>query len=243
MANSVHILIVDDDAQVRRLLRRCFEEENYRVSEAASGRDARNHPLTEIDLVTLDLSLGDESGLETARHIRARSEVPIIMVTGKGETIDRVIGLELGADDYITKPFHVREVLARVRSVIRRTQGSSGAATSPQQVSDSANTWRFEGWEVDFARLEVRSSEGRPCELTTGELRLLEVFVKHANRVLSRDQLMDLLRGADWSPLDRSIDNQVARLRKKIEPDPQNPQFIKTVRNAGYKFVAKVEMP
>ena len=238
MANLMHILVVDDDPKVRRLLRRCFEQEGYRVSEAGSGRDVRDHPLTELDLITLDLTLGDENGLETARHIRSRSEVPIIMVTGKGDTIDRVIGLELGADDYIAKPFHPREIVARVRSVMRRTQGTREVIPKQQ---DASNSCRFASWEVDFVRLEVRSSEGQPCDLTTGELRLLEVFVKHANRVLSRDQLMDLVRGADWSPLDRSIDNQIARLRKKLEPDPQNPQLIKTVRGAGYKFVAKVE--
>ena len=210
------------------------------MSEAESGRDVRDHPLTELDLVTLDLTLGDENGLETARHIRSRSDVPIIMVTGKGDTIDRVIGLELGADDYIAKPFHPREVLARVRSVMRRTQ-SIGEKAPAQQ--DAAEVYRFASWEVDFVRLELRSGEGDLCELTTGELRLLEVLVKHANRVLSRDQLMDLVRGVDWSPLDRSIDNQIARLRKKIEPDPENPQLIKTVRGVGYKFVAKVETP
>lgn len=208
------------------------------MSEADSGAAVRKHDLDSVDLVTLDLSLGDDDGLEIARDIRSSSDTPIIMVTGKGETIDRVVGLEIGADDYIAKPFHLREVLARVRSVIRRTGGRKEAAASGRAASDR---YRFPGWEADFSKLELRADGGEPCDLTTGELKLLEVFVKHANRVLSRDQIMDMLNGHDWSPLDRSIDNQVVRLRKKIEPDPANPCLIKTVRGAGYKFVADVE--
>jgi DNA-binding response OmpR family regulator len=161
------------------------------------------------------------------------------MVTGKGEMIDRVVGLELGADDYIAKPFHVREVLARVRSVIRRSAARD--APSPAASQTPSDRYRFAGWEADFARLELRSESGGAQDLTTGELKLLEVLVKHANRVLSRDQIMDLLKGHDWSPYDRSIDNQIARLRKKIESDPENPGLIKTVRGVGYKFVGDVE--
>lgn len=239
MPTSPHILVVDDDEKIRRLLRRCFEDEGWRVSEAGSGAEVKAFDPEKLDLITLDLGLGDTSGLEIARDIRSRSETPIIMVTGKGETIDAVVGLELGADDYIAKPFHLREVVARVRSVLRRSGGRETA--SPGQQTKQADRYRFSGWEADFERLELVSSDGAACDLTGGELKLLEIFVKHPNRVLSRDQIMDLLKGHDWSPYDRSIDNQVARLRKKIEPDPINPQLIKTVRGAGYKFVAPVE--
>ena len=230
--SASHILIVEDEAKVRLLLRRCFEGEGYRVSEAGSGAEAVKLLATgSFDLVTLDLNLPDGDGLTVGREIRARSEVPIIMVTGKGDTIDRVVGLELGADDYITKPFHVREVLARVRAVLRRT--GSGGACRDEQVT-------FEGWVLDVAKRELTSPAGESCELTTSEFDLLTAFATHAKRVLSRDQIMDLLRGHDWNPVDRSIDNLVVRLRRKIEVDPESPRLIKTVRGVGYTFAADV---
>ena len=236
---SGHILIVDDDPQVRKLLRRCFEPEGFRVNEAATGKEVLGKSLDGVDLITLDLNLNGEDGLDVAREIRARSDVPIIMVTGKGDTIDRVVGLELGADDYIAKPFHVREVLARVKSVIRRA-GPGKADARP--MNDGAKAcFAFEGWVVDFDRMELRREGGDVCDLTSGEMSLLEVFVTRPNRVLSREQLMDLLKGYDWTPTDRSIDNQIARLRKKIEDDPNTPNLIKTVRGAGYKFTGAVQ--
>ena len=233
-----HILIVEDDAKVRLLLRRCFEGEGYRVSEAGSGAEAVKLLATgSFELVTLDLNLPDSDGLTVGREIRARSEVPIIMVTGKGDTIDRVVGLELGADDYITKPFHVREVLARVRAVLRRAGGiqpaAPGAAGEDEQLT-------FEGWVLNVAKRELTSPAGESCELTTSEFDLLKAFATHPKRVLSRDQIMDLLRGHDWNPVDRSIDNLVVRLRRKIEADPERPRLIKTVRGAGYTFAADV---
>ncbi|PIW26827.1 MAG: DNA-binding response regulator [Rhodospirillales bacterium CG15_BIG_FIL_POST_REV_8_21_14_020_66_15] len=234
-----HILIVDDDPQVRKLLRRCFEPEGFRVSEAATGEEVLGKSLDDVALVTLDLNLNGEDGLDVAREIRARSDVPIVMVTGKGDTIDRVVGLELGADDYIAKPFHVREVLARVKSVIRRT-AALRTETKPAESGGQAR-FAFDRWIVDFDRMELRRDSGELCDLTSGEMRLLEVFVTRPNRVLSRDQLMDLLKGHDWAPSDRSIDNQIARLRKKIEADPNNPDLIKTVRGAGYKFTGTVQ--
>lgn len=237
MSETRHILVVDDDPSIRRLLRRCFEQEGYRVSEAANGREIDAAPLEELSLITLDLGLGSEDGLQIARAIRSRSDVPIIMLTGKGEMIDRVVGLELGADDYIAKPFHVREVLARVRTVLRRLEPPSRA---PAAQPEPSNCCRFDDWEADFDRLELRRGDGTPVELTSGEMRLLQVFTQHAGRVLSREQLMDLLKGQDWSPYDRSIDNQIARLRKKIEADPRHPQIVKTVHGAGYKFSARV---
>jgi DNA-binding response OmpR family regulator len=239
-APASHILVVEDDPKVRLLLRRCFESEGYRVTEAASGAEAVERlGAGGFDLVTLDLTLPDSDGLTVGREIRARSQVPIIMVTGKGDTIDRVVGLELGADDYITKPFHVREVLARVRAVLRRTSAAAqpaGAAADADQ-GDIA----FDGWVLDFTRRELRAAAGgAPCELTTSEFDLLKLFATHANRPLSRDQIMDLLRGHDWTPTDRSIDNLVLRLRRKVEPDPDHPSLIKTVRGVGYCFAVKV---
>jgi DNA-binding response OmpR family regulator len=229
-----HILVVDDDPKVRTLLRRCFEAEGFAVSEAKDGRELQaqleRHP---VSLVTLDLNLGGENGLDLARQIRQQRNVPIIMLTGKGDTIDRVVGLELGADDYLVKPFELRELLARVRAVLRRFT----AAAAPEQ---SGQRIEFEGWVFDLNRRELtRRDTGKPVDLTTSEFDLLEAFVKRAYRVLSRDEIMDLLKGHDWSPLDRSIDNLIARLRKKIEPDPDRPRLIKTIRGVGYTFAVE----
>jgi DNA-binding response OmpR family regulator len=234
-----HILIVEDDAKVRLLLRRCFEGEGFRVSEAGSGAEAIERLAAgTIDLVTLDLQLPDGDGFAVGRDIRSRSAVPIIMVTGKGDTIDRVVGLELGADDYITKPFQLREVVARVRAVLRRTASGPRAAAAGAPAGDA--TLLLEGWVLNLPKRELRSAAGAACELTTSEFDLLKVFATHAGRVLSRDQIMDLLRGHDWTPTDRSIDNLVMRLRRKIEPDPEHPRLIKSVRGVGYCFAATV---
>jgi DNA-binding response OmpR family regulator len=238
-----HILIVEDDAKVRLLLRRCFEGEGFRISEAASGAEALERLRAgNFDLITLDLNLPDGDGFAVGREIRARSAVPIIMVTGKGDTIDRVVGLELGADDYITKPFQLREVVARVRAVLRRT-APSGPQTGGTSAPAKEGTLAFEGWVLDLPKRELKSSAGATCELTTSEFDLLKVFATHANRVLSRDQIMDLLRGHDWTPTDRSIDNLVMRLRRKVEPDPERPRLIKSVRGVGYCFTATVSSP
>jgi DNA-binding response OmpR family regulator len=235
-----HILVVDDDAKVRLLLRRCFESEGFRVSEAGSGSEAMERLAAgTFNLVTLDLQLPDGDGFAVGREIRARSPVPIIMVTGKGDTIDRVVGLELGADDYITKPFQLREVVARVRAVLRRT-ASAGAAGGSTGAPRGDETLAFGGWILDIPKRELRSTAGAVCDLTTSEFDLLKVFASHANRALSRDQIMDLLRGHDWVPTDRSIDNLVLRLRRKIEPDPERPRLIKSVRGVGYSFTATV---
>ena len=231
-----HILIVDDDPQVRRMLRRCLEGEGYMVGEA-SGRTELLAALAagRVDLITLDLNLDGEDGLSLAREVRGTSQVPIIMITGKGDTIDRVVGLEMGADDYIAKPFHLREVLARVRSVLRRAPVPI-ATDPPDEPPAAVGQLRFEGWTLDLGRRELTDCKGVTCELTSGEFELLAVFAQRPNRVLNRDQIMDLVKGHDWNPNDRSIDNQIARLRKKIEADPKNPRLIKTVRGVGYTF-------
>jgi len=235
MSSNRRILIVDDEPKVRLLLRRCLEGEGFDVSEAKDGAEMRVHLEREaISLITLDLNLGKESGLDLAREVRKDRNVPIIMLTGKGDAIDRVVGLEVGADDYLAKPFELRELVARVRAVLRRVQ-----AIEP--TSSSGQRYAFEGWIFDINRRTLKRGNGGAQELTTSEFDLLQAFVKRPHRVLSRDDIMDLLKGHNWSPLDRSIDNLVARLRKKVETDPDRPAIIKTVRGVGYTFTADVE--
>jgi DNA-binding response OmpR family regulator len=232
---DVHILVVDDDTKVRTLLRRCFEGEGFAVSEAKDGAELRaclvQHPIT---LVTLDLNLGKENGLDLAREMRKDHDVPIIMLTGKGDPIDRIVGLELGADDYLAKPFELRELLARVRAVLRRS-------TANEQATPSGQRYIFADWVFDINLRSLKRDTGEERDLTTSEFNLLEAFVKRPHRVLSRDDIMDLLKGQDWSPLDRSIDNLIARMRKKIERDPDRPSLIKTVRGVGYTFAVDVK--
>lgn len=236
------ILIVDDEPEVRALLRAGLEAEGFSVVEAGNGAEAEaqlaNLP---ISLLTLDLKLGGEDGLKLARDLRAKRNTPIVMITGKGDPIDRVVGLELGADDYIAKPFLMREVVARVRAVLRRYQPSGIVAAAEPATSSGGPRYAFDGWIMDTSRREVRTPEGSACDLTTAEFNLLAILIQRPGRVLSRDELMDLLKGQDWTPLDRSIDGLVARLRKKIEPESERPQLVKTVRGVGYVFASSVK--
>jgi len=235
MNNSGHILIVDDEPRVRTLLRRCLEGEGFAVSEAKDGAEMRRRLEREaVSLITLDLNLGAENGLDLAREIRKERNIPIIMLTGKGDAIDRVVGLEVGADDYLAKPFEMRELVARVRAVLRRAQPA-------ERPSSAGQRYTFAGWTFDIDQRSLKRRDGAEQDLTTSEFNLLEAFVKRPHRVLSRDDIMDLVKGQDWSPLDRSIDNLVARLRKKVELDPDRPTLIKTVRGVGYTFSAHVE--
>jgi two-component system, OmpR family, response regulator len=239
-ADRQTILIVDDEAEVRALLRTGLEGEGYAVLEAADGGQAL--ALVErvpISLVTLDLKLGGEDGLKVARELRTARNVPIIMITGKGDAIDRVVGLELGADDYIPKPFLMREVTARVRAVLRRYMVGAGTATTATELD--GERYAFDGWSVDIPRREVRDPRGEVRDLTTAEFNLLALFLQRPGRVLSRDEIMDLLKGHDWTPMDRSIDALVARLRKKLEPDSERPALVKTVRGVGYVFAGTVK--
>ena len=231
------ILVVEDDPKIRTLLRNVMEGEGFEVLEADSATSAMAIFVDQsIALVTLDIHLGQDNGLDLARDIRKMSQVPIIMLTGQDDVIDRVVGLEIGADDYITKPFHVREVIARVRSVLRRTaQGGAAEAAAP---NDEALT--FDGMRARLDRMELVDRKGRDCGLTSGDFKLLTVFLGSPKRVLSRDQLMDLTGGIERNPLDRTIDNQVARLRKKIERNPSEPKLIKTVRGVGYMFAGEI---
>jgi DNA-binding response OmpR family regulator len=235
-AGKQRILIVDDEEQVRTLLSNLFLREGYETATAATGAEMRTHLATEpFQLVTLDLNLGGEDGLALAREIRTQRDVAIVMISAKDSEIDRVVGLELGADDYIVKPFNLREVLARVRAVLRRS-----ASVPPTGISTGSERYGFSGWTLDLGKRQLSDPAKCPVELTTAEFNLLEAFVKRPERPLSRDTLMSLLRGEDWSPLDRSIDTLVARLRKKIETDTEAPELIKTVRGVGYVFAADV---
>lgn len=233
------ILVVDDDPKIRALLRRCFEGEGSKVVEACDKSTALSELAAgRVDLVTLDLDLGKDDGLDVAQAIRQFSAVPIIMVTGKDDVIDRVVGLELGADDYVSKPFHLREVVARVKSVLRRASAAAAPTAIP---SPKSPTWCFDNMMAIPEEMKVFDRNGKVLDLTSGELRLLEVFLTRPKRVLSREQLMDLTGGHCYAPLDRTIDNQIARLRKKIERDPSTPRLISTIRGIGYSFTADVE--
>lgn len=235
-----HILVVDDEEAVRTLLRECFETEGFRVSEAANGSELKAQLAAQpVDLITLDLQLGGESGLALASQIRTKTNIPIVMITGKGDTIDRVVGLEMGADDYIAKPFHLREVLARTRAVLRR-YGEPRPAAAPAASAPANEALAFGNWILDIPGRVLQSVSGQEQALTTAEFNMLKMFASRPNRVLSRDNIMDLLKGHDWSPLDRSIDSLIVRLRRKIEADPASPKLIKTVRGIGYVFAAKV---
>jgi len=238
MDKDHNILIVDDDPRICRLLQRYLGDEGYGVDTAASGRAMRK-VLAErpIDLVLLDVRLPDEDGFSLVRELRGRSDVAVIMVTGKSDPLDKVLGLELGADDYVTKPFDQRELLARVRSVLRRAH-AKGRPGVPGQRRTLA---RFAGWELDLPAQELTSADGVRVSLTTREFQLLAALVEHAQRVMTRDSILELLVGRDWTPIDRSIDVLVAKLRKKLSDDAHNPELIKTVRGVGYKLASPVQ--
>lgn len=232
-----HVLVVDDEPQMRAVLRQGLEEAGYVVSEAGSEKAAsrlleRDH----VDLVTLDLGLPDCDGLDVARQIRARRNVPIIMITGRDTPRDRLIGLEHGADDYIVKPFLVREAVLRIRAVLARYAPLAEAA-QPQPAQER---FAFEVGTLDVVRRELRDQDGTLVALTDAEMNLLTVLLRHAGRVLSRSELSQLLTAREWSPLDRALDVHVARLRKKIEPVGDAPRLIKSVRGVGYVFTGDV---
>jgi two-component system OmpR family response regulator len=237
-ARPQHLLVVDDDDEIVALASRYFGVHGFRVSGAADGL-AMRRVLAEqaVDLVLLDLGLPGEDGFDLTRYLRTRWQGPVIIVTGRGESVDRVVGLELGADDYVTKPFDLRELLARVRSVLRRSGGRTEAgAAAPESAAI-----RFAGFRLDPASRRLTDAGDRPVDLTTGEYELLRIFLERPNRVLSRDDLVSLLHGREAGPYDRAIDVQVGRLRRKIESDPAHPEIIKSVRGAGYLFAARPE--
>jgi two-component system, OmpR family, response regulator len=238
MDSSPHILVVDDDREIRDLLAKFLTRHSCRVTTAADGKEMRGALADRrIDLVVLDLMLPGEDGLSLCRRLRAASDLPVIMLTAMREDIDRILGLELGADDYLPKPFNPRELLARIRAVLRR----AGAVTSRGAPGEQTPALRFAGWRLEPRDRRLVGPDGREAELTGGEFDLLIAFAERPGRVLSRDQLLDLTRGREVAPFDRSIDSQVSRLRRKIEPDPSRPALIKTVRSGGYVFTPVVE--
>jgi len=239
MNDTAHILIVDDQKDICELVQDYLSGEGYRVSTANDGPGMRRVMAQHaIDLVILDLMLPGEDGLTLARALRNESGVGIIILTGRGETVDRIIGLEMGADDYLPKPFHLRELLARVKSVLRRVS----ARSQEKQSQSPRSKARFAGWNLDLSTRELLSPAGSEVRLTTGEFDLLAAFVNNANQVLSRDRLLDLARNREAGPFDRTIDVQVGRLRRKLEDDPQKPTIVKTVRGTGYIFTPIVEV-
>lgn len=237
MNDTAHILVVDDQHEICEIVQDYLSAEGYRVSIAHDGPAMRRlMGQGPVDLVILDLMMPGEDGLTLARSLRDGSAVGIIILTGRGETVDRIIGLEMGADDYLPKPFHLRELLARVKSVLRRASSRAGETSAPPRSKA-----RFTGWSLDLATRELLSPLGGEVRLTTGEFDLLAAFVNNANQVLSRDRLLDLARNREAGPFDRTIDVQVGRLRRKLEDDPQRPTMIKTVRGSGYIFTPPVE--
>ena len=235
MDSISRIAVVEDDPEISRMMVSYMLDHGFEVAAARSGRDLdRVMSDSKIDCVILDVGLPGEDGLSICRRLRGKSSVPIIMVTGRGSDTDRIVGLELGADDYLPKPFNPRELLARVRAVMRRS-------VPPEQPQDEApKTVVFEGWRLDMARRQLFAPDGTPRSLTSGEFNVLSLFCQHPRKVLSRDELLELLHGRAAAVFDRSIDVQISRLRRKIETNMKDPSFIKTVRYGGYFFTPLV---
>lgn len=236
--DEAHILIVDDERDIREPLGAYLARSGYRVSKAASAAEARQILAAYgIDLVILDIMMPGEDGLSLTRHIRATSETPVILLTALAEDADRIVGLEIGADDYVVKPFNPRELLARVRVVLRRVGSGAQRMRAPE-----ARACAFGPWVLKTGERELIGEDGVALPLSTGEFNLLLALVERPRMVLTRDQLLDLTQGREASAFDRSIDNQVSRLRRKIEADPKDPKLIKTVWGGGYTLAAEVRV-
>jgi len=233
---EAHILLVEDDAEMRSLLARFLRQNGYRITGVGDGRRARETlEHASIDLILLDVMLPGQSGLDLLREIRARSRVPVIMLTARGDETDRVLGLELGADDYLSKPFSRPELLARIRAVLRRALGNTDRVTEAR-----GDRVQFADWVVDTRRRELTAPDGTIVDLSSGEYDLLLAFCEHPQRVLTREQLLDLTRGNAAASIDRTVDVMVSRLRRKLELAEDTPPIIKTVRHAGYLFAPAV---
>lgn len=237
MNSTDHILIVDDDNEIRTLLGDYLQKNGFAVTSVADGKSMQAAlDAGGISLIVLDLMLPGEDGLVLCRNIRSKSEMPVLMLTAKGDDLDRIVGLEMGADDYLAKPFNPRELLARIKSILRR------AKTLPESLkSEEADVVLFSGWRLNTLSRQLTSPKGVAVPLSGSEYRLLMVFIDHANRILNRDLLMDLCRGREMFPFDRSIDVQVSRLRQRLGDDAKEPTLIKTIRGEGYMLAAKVE--
>lgn len=233
-----HVLIVDDDAEIRSLLHKYLEKNGYRVTAVGDGKGMWSAlDAGSVNIVVLDLMLPGDDGLTLCRNLRARSQMPVIMLTARGEETDRIIGLEMGADDYLPKPFNPRELLARIKSILRR------ARTLPENLQpETVRAIRFAGWTLDVSARNLLSPEGVVVVLSGTEYKLLRIFLAHPNRVLNRDQLIDLMLSRDASPFDRSIDVQVSRLRHRLGEHSKEPAIIKTVRSEGYVLAVPVDV-
>jgi len=236
MDKSNKILIVDDDREIRSLLAEYLDHNGYSAVMAADGNSMwaamQDH---QFELVVLDLNLPGDDGLTLCRTLRSKSNLPVIMLTARGEPLDRILGLEMGADDYLPKPFEPRELLARIRSVLRRTQ-----STQYGQDNDSIQKLKFAGWTLDLTARHLIGPDDMVISLSGAEYRMLNIFLEHPNRILNRDQLLNMTHGRDADPFDRSIDIQISRLRQKLREDARSPQIIKTVRNGGYVLAVTV---
>lgn len=240
MAESAHILVVEDDAFVQKALRLYLEGEGYRISTCDNGNDM--HALMEkdpADLAIMDLKLPNDDGFDLTKQLRDKYSVGIIILTSKDDSVDRVVGLEIGADDYVTKPWDERELLARIRSVMRRVVDRQNALS--QSADGEQRMVSFNGWVLNLDSRELKNPDGAKIELTSGEFSLLNEFIEKAGRVLSRDHLLSAIYSRDWEPFDRSIDVLVTRLRRKVEADSRHPEIIKTVRGTGYMFAAAIK--
>lgn len=238
MTETTRVLIVEDDREIGPLVRDLLVREGYETRWVRSAPQMDQALIDQgADLVVLDVMLPGEDGLSICRRLRAASNVAILMLTAKADDLDRIIGLEMGADDYLPKPFNPRELLARIRAVLRRTAPAAAAARS----GASGEILRFAGFSFDLAARRLSRDGGGEIELSAGDYDLLAALVRHPQRVLSRDQLMDLTKGRSWEAFDRSIDVALSRLRRKIEDDPAHPAIIKTVRNGGYLLAVPVE--
>lgn len=238
MSTTPHILIVDDHREIRDLVSRALTKEGFRVTAVADGKAMRKSLADgRFDLILLDLMLPGDSGLVLCREVRASSNIPIIMVTAKGEEVDRIVGLELGADDYLPKPFGIRELIARINAVLRRTRSEGGQA---QRNETKTKRYAFDRWVLDLDARELLRDDGVSVALSTGEFDLLIAMVERPQRVLTREVLLDLARGRSAGAFDRSIDTQISRLRKKLEVDPSDPRIIQTVWGGGYRFAPEV---
>jgi two-component system, OmpR family, response regulator len=237
----LHIAVVDDEIDITELLGNYLESHGYRVTQLHSGHSLMElMPADAPALVLLDLGLPGEDGFTIARQLREHWRCGLIIITGRGESVDKVVGLEVGADDYVTKPFDLRELLARIKAVLRRSTAGNAEPAAPSAPNAQRDKLRFSGWEIDTAARRLTSPQGQDVPLTTGEFELLCVFAKHPGRVLSRDFLLEQTRGREAGPFDRTIDVQVGRLRKKVELNAEDPQIIKSVRGAGYILVPAV---
>lgn len=234
--SPISLLLVDDEATLREPLAQYLTGQGFRVREAERAALARSRIAEERpDLVLLDIMMPGEDGLSLCRHLMETQQIPVILLTARGEATDRIVGLEMGADDYIVKPFEPRELVARIRSVLRRAQRSE-----PDAAVESGHVYAFEGWTLDPLKRKLRDPEGVTVPISTAEFRLLCAFLDHPRVVLDRDRLLDMVQGRTAHMFDRAVDNQISRLRRKIEADTRNPHFIQTVRGGGYSFAAHV---